>query len=253
MEVLITSKTHKGKAACVGGMVISNNRFVRLLNPGNWDQYADTDFDIGDIWDINFTEREDVEPPHIEDIIIHSKRFLRKVDNFTNFISNSGIQIFRGSPNNIFDGLLGWTGSGSGYIGNRNNLPQNSVGFWISDKNLTLDDDEKHYIYPSSNAFSRAKRFPYVGFEPKEELIELQKQVETVLKEFNIRKDFQFLPHLTLARVNFVKDKEDFIQKVKKITTKKTEVEINNFKLIKSTLTPEGPVYEDLDIFPKKQ
>lgn len=103
-----------------------------MLNPGNWDQYADTDFDIGDIWDINFTEREYVEPPHIEDIIISTKKFLHKVDDFTNFIENSGIQIFRGSPNNIFNGLLGWTGSGSGYIGNRNNLPQNSVGFWIS-------------------------------------------------------------------------------------------------------------------------
>ncbi|MEZ4725314.1 MAG: hypothetical protein R2863_11730 [Candidatus Kapaibacterium sp.] len=171
MEILITSKTHKGKAACVGGMVISNNRFVRLLNPGNWDQYADTDFDIGDIWEISFSDRQDVEPPHIEDIIISTKKFLRKVDNFTNFIENSGIQIFRGSPNNIFNGLLGWTGSGSGYIGNRNNLPQNSVGFWISDKDLALDDDEKHYIYPSPNAFSRAKRFPYVGFEPKRQMI----------------------------------------------------------------------------------
>jgi len=171
MEILITSKTHKGKAACVGGIIISNNRFVRLLNHGNWDQYADTDFDIGDIWEINFTNRQDIEPPHIEDIIISTKRFLRRVDNFTDFIINSGIQIFRGSPNNIFNGLLGWTGSGSGYIGNRNNLPQNSVGFWISDMDLTLGDDEKHFIYPSANAFSRAKRFPYVGFEPKEQVI----------------------------------------------------------------------------------
>lgn len=171
MEILITSKTHKGKAACVGGLIVSNNRFVRLLNPGNWDQYADTDFDIGDIWDINFTEREDVDPPHIEDVIISTKKFLRKVDNFTNFIENSGIQIFRGSPNNIFNGLLGWTGSGSGYIENRNNLPQNSVGFWISDKDLILDNDEKYYLYPTPNSFSRAKRFRYVGFEPKRQII----------------------------------------------------------------------------------
>jgi len=171
MEILITSKTHKGKAACVGGLIVSNNRFVRLLNPGNWDQYADTDFDIGDIWDISFTNREDVEPPHIEDVIIHTKSFLRKIGNITRFIENSGVQIFRGSPNNIFNGLLGWTGSGSGYIGSRDNLPQNSVGFWVSDKNLTLDDDEKHYNYPSANAFSRAKRFPYVGFEPKVQVI----------------------------------------------------------------------------------
>lgn len=46
MEILITSKTHKGNAACVGGLVLSNNRYVRLLNPGNWDQFVDTDLNI---------------------------------------------------------------------------------------------------------------------------------------------------------------------------------------------------------------
>ena len=171
MEVLITSKTHKGKAACVGGLVISNNRFVRLLNSGNWDQYDDTDFNIGDIWEIDFTDRQDIEPPHIEDVIINKKRFLRKLEGFTDFIINSGIQIYRDTPNNIFNGLLRWTGSGSGYIENRNNLPQNSVGFWISDKDLSLDENEKYYIYPSSNMFSIAKRFRYVGFEPKVQVI----------------------------------------------------------------------------------
>jgi len=170
-KILITSKTRKGKAACVGGLIISNNRFVRLLNPGNWDQYADTDFDIGDIWEISFTDRQNIEPPHIEDIIIHSKSYIGKIDNFTNFILNSGIKIFRGIPNNIFNGLLGWTSLGSGYIENKNNLPNNSVGFWISDKDLRLDDDGKHYIYPSSSIFSRIKRFPYVGFEPKIQII----------------------------------------------------------------------------------
>lgn len=169
MEILITSKTHKGKAACVGGMIISNNNFVRLLNPGNWDQYADTDFDIGDIWDIKFVKRKDVDPPHIEDIIIHSKNYLRKIENISDFISSSGVTIFRGSPNRIFNGLLGWTGSGGGYIGNRDNLPDNSVGFWISDKDLELND--KHYHYPSGDDFTPTKRFPYVGLEPTVEVI----------------------------------------------------------------------------------
>ena len=74
MEILITSKTHKGHAACVGGMIICNNRLVRILNPGNLDQIATTDFKIGDIWDIEFENRIDVIPPHIEDIIISKKK-----------------------------------------------------------------------------------------------------------------------------------------------------------------------------------
>jgi len=170
MEILITSKTHKGKAACVGGLVLANNRLVRLLNPGNWDQYADTDFDIGDVWDIQFYNRQDVEPPHIEDIIIQSKQYLRQID-INNHLLNCGVTIFRGSPNQIFNGRLGWTGNGSGYLGNRENLPTNSVGFWISDRDLTLDEDGKHYNYHPVDAFTSTKRFPYIGFAPKVNII----------------------------------------------------------------------------------
>jgi hypothetical protein len=146
-------------------MIIHNNNFVRLLNIGNWDQYADTNFDIGDIWDINFVTREDVVPPHIEDVIINSKNYLRKIENISEFILNSGVIIFRGSPNCIFNGLLRWTGKGGGYIWDRDNLPNNSVGFWISDEDLALND--KHYIYPSD----QIKRLPYVGFEPTVDII----------------------------------------------------------------------------------
>lgn len=170
MEVLITSKTHKGKAACVGGLLIDNNRLVRLLNPGNWDQFADTELDIGDVWDIVFQERDDTEPPHIEDIIVISKKYVRDIGDISYFIKNCGVTIYTGSPNQIFNGLLGWTGSGGGYL-SKGNLPNNSVGFWISDKDLILDEDDKHYIYQTNNAFARNKRLAYVGFAPKVKLI----------------------------------------------------------------------------------
>ncbi|WP_418499990.1 dual OB domain-containing protein [Flagellimonas sp.] len=171
MEILITSKTHKGNAACVGGLILSNNRLVRLLNPGNWDQYPDTDLNIGDVWDIQFIERQDTEPPHIEDVIIQNRTFLRKIGDMSAYIQKSGIPIYNGSPNQIFGGRLGWTSNGSGYISDKDNLPDNSVGFWVSDQNLTLDGDDKHYNYPSPDIFTRIKRFPYVGFEPKVQVI----------------------------------------------------------------------------------
>ena len=171
MEILITSKTHKGNAACVGGLIIGDNRLVRLLNPGNWDQYADTDLDIGDVWDIQFHNRQDTEPPHNEDIIIQNRNYIKDIGNISTFLRNCGVTIFNGTPTQIFNGRLGWTNNGSGYIGNRNNLPMNSVGFWISDQDLTLDNDGKHYNYPPQNNFIRPKRFPYVGFEQKVQVI----------------------------------------------------------------------------------
>ncbi len=171
MEILITSKTHKGNAACVGGILLSNNRLVRLLNPGNWDQYSDTNFDVGDVWDIEFYDREEMEPPHIEDIIIQSENYIRDIGDITKYIKECGVTIFQGGPSQIFNGLLGWTQNGGGYIGNKNNLPDNSVGFWISDKDLILDEDEKHYIYSHDNILATPKRFPYVGFAPTVEKI----------------------------------------------------------------------------------
>ena len=146
---------------------MSNKTFVRLLNPGNWDQYADTEFSVGDVWDIDFAKRPDITPPHVEDVIINSKRRIRRLDNILEYLLNSGITIFRGSPDNLFNGTLSWTNNGAGYLERSSNMPSNSVGFWIADEDLTLLEDDKHYDYPGFNT----RRLPYVGFAPKIKVI----------------------------------------------------------------------------------
>jgi hypothetical protein len=162
MEILILSKTHKGKAACVGGLVLQTNLLIRLLNLGNWDQYADTELQIGDVWDIQFTNRPDIVPPHIEDAIIKNKKFVKKQDNLSKFLQSRKLNIYKGSPSNIFNGLLRWTGNGHGYIADKEKLPENSVGFWISDEDLHFQD--KYYTYHSSNRSAPKKAISYVGF-----------------------------------------------------------------------------------------
>ena len=71
MEVLILSKTKYGNTqVCVGGICTINKQFIRLLNPGGYYQPADTQFNIGDIWDITFTVNSNREEPHNEDVTI---------------------------------------------------------------------------------------------------------------------------------------------------------------------------------------
>jgi hypothetical protein len=156
MEVLILSKTHFGNNVCVGGMVLSNNQYVRLINPGGWYQFADTEFDIGDIWDIRFSASTTLKEPHNEDVIIHSQIYLRTIDNITQFIQGRGLPIWRGSANNIFEGKIRWANSGAGFLSaNFPNYPDHSVGFWLSDKPLLYENE--HYFYPTGNAFSKRK------------------------------------------------------------------------------------------------
>ena len=69
------------------------------------------------------------------------------------------------------------------------------------------------------------------------------------MENLGFKKDTRFHPHVTLARVKFVKDKQDFIKSLKEIKIEKKSFEITEFKLIKSTLTGEGPIYEDLAVF----
>ncbi len=57
-------------------------------------------------------------------------------------------------------------------------------------------------------------------------------------------------PHLTIGRVRSGKNKELIMKKIEKYKNVNIgEMEVKNVKLKKSTLTPNGPVYEDISTF----
>jgi 2'-5' RNA ligase len=99
-------------------------------------------------------------------------------------------------------------------------------------------------VFPSEKYI----RVVWIGLEPEEPLLKLQQQIEAVLaKEFRQEKNFK--AHLTLARVKFVGDKAEFVRKLKEIKRERKKFVVERFILKKSTLTPEGPIYEDLAIY----
>ena len=102
-------------------------------------------------------------------------------------------------------------------------------------------------VFPSENYI----KVVWIGLEENKVLMKLQEDVEKALAEFNFKKDFDFHPHITLARIKFIKqeEKHDFVEKLKQIKFEKKEFEVKEFKLIKSELTREGPVYTDVEIF----
>lgn len=161
MDVLIVAKTHMSNSACVGG-ILANGRFVRLLDSKGHNQNSDTMLNIGDVYDITFTERAEKKPPHIEDILvsIFEFKFNYSIDK-TAEILRRRVSIWHGSSDILFDGKLQWTSGGSGYISNSGGIPNSSVGFWIPDNDLTRNDynGKVRYSYPI-----RWRNIAFVGF-----------------------------------------------------------------------------------------
>ena len=85
-------------------------------------------------------------------------------------------------------------------------------------------------------------RVIWIGLEPEEPILELQKDIDENLKKL-FKKEKDFKSHLTLARVKYIEDKNNFINKLKTINIENKKIDINCFKLIKSTLTSEGHIY----------
>lgn len=99
-------------------------------------------------------------------------------------------------------------------------------------------------IFPTENYI----RVVWVGLKPEDKVMELQKRIDESLKNlFKNEKDFK--AHITLARVRYPADKKSFVDGIKKIKVESKKIEIKDFRLVKSTLTPQGPVYEDLETF----
>lgn len=166
MNVLILSKTHmNGGKCCVGG-ITDDGRSVRLLTIQGENQPENTELAPRQIYDIKFTERSNLKPPHVEDVLIQTKTFKRNLEssaNMADIISQRGAPIWRGHPEHLFEEKLQWTPNGSGYV-NENSIPSHSVGFWIADKPLSksIYYGKVRYSYRGHETWFS---LPYVGFE----------------------------------------------------------------------------------------
>lgn len=166
-KVLIISKTRKGQqGACVGGIIVPELKSVRLLNTdGTHHKVATTEFQIGQLWEMDLKPPAKFIPPHVENVLIQSKKLINKVDSFESVIDKQELAqiVWEGHPQSLFQGCLYWTGNRHGYI--QKDIPEMSTGFWIPDKDLIFDGG-KYYIYDDGREkWDSRFGFKYVGFE----------------------------------------------------------------------------------------
>jgi 2'-5' RNA ligase len=74
----------------------------------------------------------------------------------------------------------------------------------------------------------------------------LQKEIDEKLRGL-FEPEHRFMSHITIARVKKVGDKKAMLDYIDKMKIKNMKFKVNSFVLKKSTLFPEGPVYEDLE------
>lgn len=83
-------------------------------------------------------------------------------------------------------------------------------------------------------------------------ILTLQKQIDKTLEK-DFKKEKKFVTHATITRVKYLspEDKTE-MNELKTISLKSSEFKVNSFKLMKSTLTSNGPAYETLRTFKTK-
>lgn len=91
--------------------------------------------------------------------------------------------------------------------------------------------------------FGKGIRVIWAGVEPEEPVKELNRKIDEKLTPLGFAKDERFHPHVTIARVKNIKNRNALIEKFKAIEKKEIRFRVNSFILYKSTLTSQGPIY----------
>lgn len=91
-------------------------------------------------------------------------------------------------------------------------------------------------------------RVVWIGVKEEGELTNLANDVYEKLKKIGFRRDKDFKAHLTVGRVK--RKNPEVSSVIRKYSSEKFgEMEVKNFRLKQSILTPKGPIYKDLRVF----
>lgn len=143
-KVLIVSKTRMGHGLCMSGLTISN-KSIRLIPPGRLNQPFETKFDIGQIWNIEYKEKGNIDPPHFEDVEVISQEYLGYVRNMRETLLKR-IRPWQGGPEALYDKMLTLRYE-KGYVPRSGPIPKQSTGYWLPDRELVLSQEDGKNFY----------------------------------------------------------------------------------------------------------
>ncbi|WP_297437889.1 RNA 2',3'-cyclic phosphodiesterase [Thermococcus sp.] len=101
-------------------------------------------------------------------------------------------------------------------------------------------------VFPNPNYV----RVIWAGIENDKEITAIANDVEREMRRLGFKKDKDFVAHITIGRVKFVRDKVKLAMALKDLANEDFgEFDVEAVDLKKSTLTPKGPIYETVARF----
>ena len=163
MKVVIVAKTRMGSGACVGALTFEGRSLRLVAHDKETNDHFNMDYQVGEVWEVQATEVQQVTPPHVENVIVHEKRRLAPITKIETFIEEQ-MPPETGGLEALFEGLTQSTKAGALYIAERTGVPSRSTMFWRPDRTLVRDDDLKRirYRYPNHDG---GRTLTFVGFQ----------------------------------------------------------------------------------------
>ena len=90
----------------------------------------------------------------------------------------------------------------------------------------------------------------WLGLDEGSPIKSLQKDLDKEFKKLGFKKERNFISHLTIGRVKSPKNKKEIKETIEKLEDIEIgQMNVSKISLKKSTLTPQGPIYEDIKVF----
>ncbi len=169
MKVLIVAKTRQGSGACIGGITFEGQSVRLIAADAATNEHVGLEYNVGDVWEVEAAVPQQVVPPHVENIVVQSKRRMGPMSIPERFIERHMPPCI-GGPEQLYDGLVQATSSGVLHIAERSGVPPYSTLFWRPDQPLTRVQDSKRlrYRYPTPDG---GRTLTFVGFQEPIEVI----------------------------------------------------------------------------------
>ncbi len=90
----------------------------------------------------------------------------------------------------------------------------------------------------------------WIGIDRNSQIADLQKDLDREFKKLGFKKERNYISHLTIGRPRNGKNKNQIKDTINSLKDLKIgTMTVSKISLKKSTLTPQGPIYEDIKVF----